>query len=270
MIPLRDNQPTSTFPIITVLLIAANVVVYLAQQTVPGLESALEMVPYRLTHPFDPSDFVLQVSAHGNLTQRLPPGLYPPPGALGPNQMFIGPSLQPPWLTIFTAMFMHANLLHIGGNMLYLWIFGNNVEDALGRFRFLAFYLVCGAVAAFAQIAVGPDSLIPTLGASGAIAGVLGAYFVLYPDARVLTIVPIFVAFLTEIRAFWVLLFWIALNVFQGFNGLGMQRGGVAYFAHIGGFFVGMLLISLLGGRRLAARQQRRVPYPPPGGGGYY
>jgi membrane associated rhomboid family serine protease len=174
------------------------------------------------------------------------------------------------WLTIFSSMFMHASLLHIGGNMLYLWIFGNNIEDALGKFRFLAFYLFCGLAAAAAQIMTAPNSMIPTLGASGAIAGVLGAYLILYPHARVLTIVPIFIAFLAEIRAVWVLGFWIALQVFQGLAGLGMQRGGgVAYFAHIGGFFTGMILILILGGQRLVARQKQRIYYPPPSGGGY-
>ncbi len=268
MIPLRDNQPTSTFPIVTILLIAANVIVYIAQQTVPGLESALEMVPYRVTHPFDPNNFLLHVTNAGDVARRVPPGLYPT--ALGPNDVFIGPSLRPTWLTIFTAMFMHAGLLHIGGNMLYLWIFGNNIEDALGKVRYIIFYFVCGVVAALAQIAVGPNSLIPTLGASGAIAGVLGAYFVLYPDALVLSIIPLgYIGFLREIRAIWVLGFWIALQLFQGFEGIGMERGGgVAYFAHIGGFFAGVLIIFLLGGKRLVARQQQRVYSPPPSG--YY
>jgi len=162
-------------------------------------------------------------------------------------------------------MFLHGGLLHIGGNMLYLWIFGNNIEDVLGKLRFLAFYLACGLAASATQIAIDPDSLIPNVGASGAIAGVLGAYFVLYPNARVLSLVPVFVFFLAEVRAFWVLLLWIILNVFQGVAGLGIQHGGgIAHFAHIGGFFAGILLILLLGGRNLAARQQQREVYPPP------
>ena len=130
--------------------------------------------------------------------------------------------------------------------------------------RFLLFYLVYGVLAAAAQIAVGPNSLIPNVGASGAIAGVLGAYLLLYPNARVLSIVPVFfLGLLTQVRAVWVLLLWIGLQLFQGVAGLGMQRGGgVAYFAHIGGFFAGMLLISLLGGRALTVKQQRGAgPY---------
>ena len=143
------------------------------------------------------------------------------------NDIPYGPSPHPLWLTIFTSMFLHGGLLHIGGNMLYLWIFGNNIEDALGKGRFLLFYLVCGLAASAAQIAIDPNSLIPNVGASGAIAGVLGAYFILYPNARVLSLVPIFIYFLAEVRAFWVLLLWIVLNVFQGVVGLGIaaRRG---------------------------------------------
>lgn len=254
MIPLRDNQPTSTFPIVTILIIAVNVVVYLAQVASQGaINASFSMVPYEVTHNIDLAGQALR-DHQGQIV-----AVY-------------GPSPHPLWLTIFSSMFMHGGLLHIGGNMLYLWIFGNNIEDALGKFRYLVFYLVCGVIAALAQIATDPNSPIPTLGASGAIAGVLGAYLILYPNARVLTIVPIFIAFLTEIRAFWVLGFWIVLQVFQGLSGIGMERGGgVAYFAHIGGFFTGIVLIFLLGGRRLVARQQKRVYYPPPsGGGGYY
>ena len=238
---------------------------YIAQQTTHGLlDSSWAMVPREVTHNQD----IVNVVAH--FSQGGPPQFeHIPPNAsiaLGPNDIYYGLSPHPLWLTIFTAMFMHANLLHIGGNMLYLWIFGNNIEDALGKVRFLLFYLACGALAAFAQIAIDPNSLIPTLGASGAIAGVLGAYFLLYPDARVLTIVPLFFAFLTEIRAFWVLGFWIALQLFQGFAGMGMAHGGgVAYFAHIGGFFAGLVLISLLGGRKLVNRQMRQARYTPRG-----
>ena len=195
--------------------------------------------------------------------QHIPAGYAPT--ALGRDQIFVGQGYAPAWATIFSAMFMHENLLHIGGNMLYLWIFGNNVEDALGKFRFLLFYLACGVVAAVAQLATDVNSVIPTLGASGAIAGVLAAYWLLYPDARVLTIVPLFIAFLANIRAYWVLGFWIVLQLYLGFSGLGMQRGGgVAYFAHIGGFAAGLFFISLLGGRRLVARQRVRSAYYPP------
>ena len=263
MIPLRDDQPTSTFPIVTVLLIALNVLVYVGQQVLP-LEQVWALVPYAVTHNLDLNGTFAHIGRDG-----VPHLVHPPPGVtiqLGPRDIPFGPSPHPVWLTVFTSMFLHSGLLHIGGNMLYLWIFGNNIEDVLGRVRFLLFYFACGLAASAAQIAIDPDSLIPNVGASGAIAGVLGAYFILYPNARVLSIVPLFfIGFLAQVRAFWVLLLWIVLNVFQGINGLNMQHGGgVAHFAHIGGFFAGILLILLLGGPRLADRQRRRASYPPP------
>lgn len=265
MIPLRDNQPTSSFPIVTVLLIAANVIVYVLQQMSGGaLDTMWTMVPYEVTHNHDIAHEIVRQTTHGPVALPLSPGTTNI--TLRPGEQYYGPSPHPLWLTIFSSMFMHGGLLHIGGNMLYLWIFGNNIEDALGKVRYLLFYLACGVLAAVTQIAVGPNSLIPTLGASGAIAGVLGAYFLLYPDARVLSIVPIFgFGFLAEVRAFWVLALWIGLQLFQGTMGLGgPQTGGVAYFAHIGGFAAGLLLITLLGGRRLTARQQTPY-YRPPG-----
>ena len=265
MIPLRDNQPTSTFPIVTLLLIALNVLVYIGQQVLP-LEQVWALVPYEVTHHVDLNGAFAHFGRDG-----VPHLVQPPPGAvvrLGPNDIVYGPSPHPLWLTVFTSMFLHGGLLHIGGNMLYLWIFGNNIEDALGRGRFLLFYLVCGAAASAAQIAIDPDSLIPNVGASGAIAGVLGAYFILYPNARVLSIVPVFVFFLAEVRAYWVLLLWIVLNVFQGVAGLGSRHGGgVAHFAHIGGFAAGIVLILLLGGQNLVVRQRRRAATPPPWSG---
>lgn len=255
MIPLRDDQPTSTFPLVTVLLIAANVLVFLAQQASQGgIEASFSMVPYEVTHNADLAGQALRDPA-------------------GQVVAVYGQPPHPLWLTIFTSMFLHSGLLHIGGNMLYLWIFGNNVEDALGKVRYLIFYFVCGLAAGLAQIASSPNSLIPTLGASGAIAGVLAAYWLLYPNARVLTIVPFFIYFLANIRAYWVLGFWIVLQVIQGVAGIGMERGGgVAYFAHIGGFVAGIIIIQLLGGQALVARQRRRTMYhpPPSGGGGYY
>ena len=257
LIPLRDNQPTSTFPLVTLFLIALNGLVYLGQQTLP-LDSSWALVPYEITHNVDLSHVVGHIGPGGQVQ------LYRVPAdtqiTLGPRDIYYDVSPHPLWLTIFTSMFMHSGLLHIGGNMLYLWIFGNNIEDVLGRARFLGFYLACGVAAAAAQIAIGPNSLIPNVGASGAIAGVLGAYFVLYPNARVLSLVPLFIFFLAEIRAYWVLLLWIVLNIFQGVAGLGMAgAGGVAHFAHIGGFFAGIFLIYLLGGPRLAAGPMRRA-----------
>ena len=166
------------------------------------------------------------------------------PGALLPNV-----------ITMFVSMFLHGGWLHLGGNMLYLWIFGDNVEDRLGHARYLFFYLACGLLATLAHAVMNPGSRVPSIGASGAIAGVLGAYIVLYPKQRVTTLIPIFI-FITvrEIPAVFLLGFWIVMQLFFGaasMNAGDLQNaGGVAYFAHIGGFIAGMALIVLLGGRR--------------------
>jgi membrane associated rhomboid family serine protease len=162
-----------------------------------------------------------------------------------------GPTLRPIWLTIFTAMFMHGGLMHLTGNMVFLLIFGNNIEDALGRVKYIAFYLLCGVIAAFAQVFANPNSIIPTLGASGAIAGALGAYLVLFPHARVNTLFFVFLIFTARIPA-WVLLgFWIVSQFFSQYTealkvgAAHGKSGGVAYLAHIGGFIAGMILIKL-------------------------
>ncbi len=269
MIPLRDNQPTSTFPIVTVVLIVVNVLVFVAQMLSNGMiDSSYAMVPAEVVSGRDLTHVIGQIGQNGGIRLlQIPPDVHSI--SLQPNEIYYGPSPHPLWLTIFTSMFMHSGWLHIGGNMLYLWIFGNNIEDALGKVRYVIFYFVCGVIAALAQIATNPASLIPTLGASGAIAGVLGAYLLLYPNARVLSIIPIFgFGFIREISALWVLGLWIVLQLFQGFQGIGMERGGgVAYFAHIGGFFAGLVIIQLLGGKNLVVRQQRRAYGPPPGGG---
>ena len=241
MIPLRDNQPTSSFPIITIILIVANVIAYIAQQVNPLISETLTMVPAEITHGIDSRHAIMLMTDDGALH-------------------VIPQAPHPLWLTILTSMFLHGSLLHIGGNMLYLWIFGNNIEDALGKVRFTVFYFVCGIAAAFAQIISGPSSTTPVLGASGAIAGVLGAYYLLYPNARVLSIVPFFLAFIVEVRAAFVLGLWFILEVIQGFEGMGMQEGGgVAVWAHVGGFIAGVGLIMLCGGRNLAARQRRMM-----------
>jgi len=262
MIPLRDNNPTATVPIITLLLIALNVYIYFTQPQ--SSQAQFEMIPANITtgHAnvgilhLDPSGHMrffptsVDVLAGGRYDQS--------------TDIPVAPTIQPVWLTIFTAMFLHANFLHLAGNMLFLWIFGNNVEDALGRLRFLLFYLGCGVAAAFAQIMVAPYSLIPTLGASGAIAGVLGAYIVLFPGARVLTLFIVGLIFLREVSAGWVIGLWIALQVLEGVSRQGGEAtGGVAYFAHIGGFVAGVIAILMLGGRKLGMRQIRAAGYSP-------
>jgi membrane associated rhomboid family serine protease len=171
-------------------------------------------------------------------------------------------NLLPSWETIFTGMFMHASILHIGGNMLFLWIFGNNVEDSMGPVKYLAFYIVGGLAALGLQVAIGPNSTAPTLGASGAIAAVLGGYIVLYPRARVLTLV--FIVFLVTVFELpaWVMLgVWFAEQAVFGAVGLTNPTGGgggVAYFAHVGGFAFGLLAIRLL------ATKRKEVPPPYP------
>ena len=162
-------------------------------------------------------------------------------------------------ITMFVSMFLHGGWLHRGGNMLYLWIFGDNVEDRLGHAKYLFFYLACGLIATLAHAMMNPASRVPSIGASGAIAGVLGAYIVLFPKQRVTTLIPIFI-FITvrEIPAVFLLGFWIVMQLFFGAASMNagdlQSAGGVAYFAHIGGFIAGMALIVLLGGRRAPPR----------------
>jgi membrane associated rhomboid family serine protease len=161
-------------------------------------------------------------------------------------------------------MFTHAGLLHLGGNMLFLWIFGNNVEDAMGPVRFIVFYLLAGISALALQVAISPDSAVPTLGASGAIAGVLGGYIVIYPRARVLTLIFLFIFFtFIELPAFLFLFIWFAQQAVFGAIDLTNPTGGgggVAYFAHVGGFAFGMLAITLFAKRRSAAYGQPKYP----------
>lgn len=229
MIPLRDILPVRRFPAVTVVLIAANVLVFLYQLVLgrngESFVAAYAMIPYEIAHG---TDLVGPVRGIGLTHVPGPPLIY---------------------LTLLTSMFMHGGFMHAGGNMLYLWIFGNNIEDALGHIKFLLFYLLCGFAAHAAQIAVGSGSVIPTIGASGAISGVLAAYLVLYPRARVLTLVFLgFFIRVVQVPAFVLLLFWILMQSFQGFASLGAEqgaRGGVAWFEHIGGFAAGLVLIKI-------------------------
>jgi len=161
------------------------------------------------------------------------------------------------WTTVLTSMFLHGGWLHFIGNMLYLWIFGDNVEDRMGHARFIAFYLLCGATAALAQVLMRPDSMVPTIGASGAIAGVMGAYLVLFPHSRVLTLVPLFVIWeLIEVPAILFLGLWFVVQLFSGVGSLAVSTGdtgGVAFWAHVAGFVAG------LGGVFVFRRRQRRT-----------
>jgi rhomboid family protein len=242
VIPLKDNIPTRGFPILTVLLILINVAVYFGvEQGGLGLgEKGNQRVvdygaiPYEITHPGEECEIV----ASGNAA------------VCGPDM-----GNQPPtWLTLITSMFLHGSLLHLAGNMLFLWIFGNNIEDSMNKWRFAAFYILGGLAALGAQTLVGPNAAVPTVGASGAIAAVLGGYALLYPRARVITIVIIIFFFtIIELPALVVLGLWFLLQVLYGASQvaqpLGEAGGGVAYFAHIGGFAFGLLLIKLFANR---------------------
>jgi membrane associated rhomboid family serine protease len=244
---------------VTITLLVINVFVYLFLQRKSGIDfsgNSLDQsslthygaIPYEITHPGDHCDFVQtgvacegQSGVQGTASSQLPTGV-----------------------TVFTSMFTHAGLLHLGGNMLFLWIFGNNVEDSMGHVRFVIFYVLGGLAALGLQIVIGPNSTVPTLGASGAIAAVLGGYILIYPRARVLTLIFLFVFFtFIEIPAFFFLFIWFAQQAIFGAIDLTDPTGGsggVAYFAHIGGFAFGLLAIKLFAQRRSAAYGQPKYP----------
>jgi membrane associated rhomboid family serine protease len=209
MIPLRSTQRTYSTATFTTGLIVVNVLIFLYQATM------------------GPDTLVPFVERWGIVPDAISGHLY----------------------TLFTSMFLHGGWLHLAGNMLFLWVFGRNVEDLIGGGSFLSFYLACGLVAAVMQVVTNPYSRIPTIGASGAIAGVMGAYLIKFPRARIVTLVPIFVFFTTfEIPAWMMLAWWFIIQLLSGFGSLASTDytgGGIAWFAHVGGFVAGMVLIRL-------------------------
>lgn len=214
MIPYKDDNPTSSVPLVTIGIIVLATAVYIWEV-------------------FSPSEQQQIAYSYGSI----------------PHHLLSWEKGQPvhPVATVFSSMFLHGGLLHLGGNMLYLWIFGDNIEDRLGHIRFLVFYLLAGVVAAYAQAISSPDSLIPMIGASGAVSGVLGAYILLFPHARVHTLL-FFGFFWTVVRvpAVVIIGFWIILQLVNGMISKGIvSQGGVAWFAHIGGFLFGLLTIRL-------------------------
>jgi membrane associated rhomboid family serine protease len=229
VIPIRDINPTRIKPYVNWALIGINVVVWIYQWAMNGFTIGGEPTV----------EFAQHIERWGVVPYYLTAELHP--GSL---------------LTPFTSMFMHGGWLHLIGNVWFLHVFGDNIEDELGHARYLAFYLLAGLGAVVLQVAIGPDSLIPMVGASGAIAGVLGGYMMLHPRARIVTLVPIvvFIQFV-ELPAFLFLFVWIGLQVLHGMTSLGLPEvgGGVAFFAHIGGFLVGLLLV----------RAMRRTPRGP-------
>jgi membrane associated rhomboid family serine protease len=263
VIPIKDNIPTDTFPFVTLALIVANFVVYILAVRHGGSFISGPTDGEVLKYGAIP-DVLLHPGLHCAEVARNTPFGPGPPQILCSNRLLTANGIAaantlPWWQTVFTAMFMHASIVHIGGNMIFLWIFGNNVEDAMGHVKFVLFYLGGGIAAIALQIAVSPHSTAPTLGASGAIAAVLGAYIILYPRARVLTFV-IIILFVTviELPAIWMLGIWFAEQAAFAAAGLTSpagSSGGVAYFAHIGGFLFGLATVKLLATprKRLAA-----------------
>ena len=255
LFPLKDNIPTDRFPVVTVTLILINVAVFLLFQGPTGFSGVNEnkvveygAIPYELTHPGRHCELATAVNPDTGQPGKVP-ACEGQPGVTG----VAGP--QPPtWVTAFTSMFMHGGFLHIIGNMLFLWIFGNNVEDSMGRPRFVVYYLLGGLAALAGQVLFAWNSTAPTIGASGAVAAVLGGYILLFPRARVLTVVFIIFFFtLIELPAFLMLGLWFLQQIYfsaaELSDPLG-QGGGVAYWAHIGGFVFGLVLIRAFATRR--------------------
>lgn len=225
LIPLKDDNPTSIFPFTTLGIILANILIFFHQIGLAGAAREVFVyqwaaIPFQLTHK---------------------------------EILYVAPLVPLP-LTVFSSMFLHGGFLHIIGNMLYLWIFGNNIEDKLGHFRFFIFYLLCGFAAALTQIYAYPNSQVPMIGASGAIAGVLGAYVLLFPGARVLTLL----FFIIIIRLIWipaliVLGFWFFMQLLSlG----GKSEGNIAFYAHVGGFIAGLAMVKIFPAR--VSRRKRR------------
>jgi membrane associated rhomboid family serine protease len=241
LIPLKDNIPTEGVPVLTISLIVMNVLMFLffqdPQLSLSGAsvdeQNVIDYgaIPYEITHPGE---------------QCETPGA---PAELACSEGGGGPST---WVTLLTSMFMHGGLLHIAGNMLFLWIFGNNIEEAMGRIKFILFYLGGGMAATLAQVLIDTGSTVPSIGASGAVAAVLGAYALLYPRARVVTLI-IIIIFITviELPALLVLGLWFLMQLYYGSSELAQPigGGGVAYWAHIGGFLFGLATVKLLARR---------------------
>jgi membrane associated rhomboid family serine protease len=244
--PLKDNIPTERFAIVTLAIIVINVVVYFFLQKggiFSGPDDTIVInwgaIPFEFSHPGSECVVDGQQIACAATSELARAGL---------------DASQPPfWVTAFSSMFMHGSILHLAGNMLFLWIFGNNVEDAMGHVKFTAFYLLGGLLALAAQILVEPNAAVPTIGASGAVAAVLGGYILLYPRARVITVIFIIFFFtIVELPAMLILGFWFLEQVAFGAYGVANPAGGgggVAYFAHIGGFIFGLAAIKLFASR---------------------
>jgi membrane associated rhomboid family serine protease len=272
VIPIRDVNPTTRTAWVTLAIIAANVVVFLLWQPTLGANSDTRtffffychaLVPWEVTHQTSLAEG--GVAAQDAIEAELGPQLGPGVGAQLQQALQQRCPNKNVNLPIPVSMFLHGGWLHIAGNMLFLWIFGNNVEDRLKRPLFIAFYLLGGLAATALQLAFGPGSAIPNVGASGAIAAILGAYLVLFPRARVYTIVFAFFITAIELPAVAVLGFWFVLQLFSGVGSLGadVNGGGVAYWAHVGGFAFGAAVTWLFFRGRGERQAQREVPQRP-------
>jgi len=221
LIPLRDSAKSSTFPFVNIAIIVLNLVIYVNEV---------------LMEPFELNQFFYTY------------GLIP---AEVSNTFYTGAAVTPLLVSFITATFVHGGWFHVLGNMLFLWVFGDNVEDRLGHAKYLLFYLLAGMAGGAAHIMTNPASTVPVIGASGAVAGVLGAYIIAFPRSRILALVPLFVIFfLAEIPAIVFIAIWFVLQLFNGVASLGGTATTVAYWAHIGGFVIGALLIKILAQRR--------------------
>lgn len=240
MIPYRDENPTTIAPVVTVGIVALNVLAWLLIEGA-GVGRAVDaaVCNYGLIP--------------GEVLQRVPPGsgVEMAPGA------FCAVDASPQYWTVLTSMFMHGGWMHLIGNMVFFWVFGNNIEDAMGHVRFALFYLLCGVTAAATQVLITPDSTVPMVGASGAISGILGAYLILYPRVRVHAWVFLgFYVTSIAIPAYIMLGYWIVLQVLSSLSALGSRAsGGTAFFAHIGGFVAGLVLIRLFARRAYLERR---------------
>ncbi len=245
MFPYRDENPTERPSVITIAIIVANVLAFVVLQGA-GAEGPLAR----------------SVCELGLIPGEILGGARPGSGVQLAPGMVCMVDEAPQYWTVVTSMFMHGGWFHLIGNMLFLWVFGNNIEDAMGHGKFLIFYLLCGVAAAAAQTVINPGSLVPMVGASGAISGVLGAYLLLYPRVRVHTLIFLGFYITTVALPAWVMLgLWILLQVLSGLAGLSdIERGGVAFFAHIGGFVAGMLLVRLFASEDVLRRRPTQPP----------
>jgi membrane associated rhomboid family serine protease len=240
VIPYRDENPTVLTPIVTVGIVALNV---LAWVVIEGLGVERSVISAVCNYGLIPAEVL----------QRVPPGA----GVEMAPGVFCAVDAGPQYWTILTSMFMHGGWMHLIGNMVFFWVFGNNIEDAMGHIRFLVFYVTCGVAAAAAQVAISPNSTVPMVGASGAISGVLGAYLMLYPRVRVHALLPLgFYITTVSLPAYVMLGYWILLQLLGSLPQLGNQQGGgTAFMAHIGGFVAGLVLIRLFAKREYLDRR---------------